>query len=74
MFPMMGSRGGPGGDGATLRELRDLAVIKIRKHDTIKQKRRNRASPEMISIIFFSTNIFFEIRESFKSYLNNLKY
>ncbi|KAF2604239.1 hypothetical protein F2Q70_00028868 [Brassica cretica] len=51
MFPMMGNRGGPGGSFAAPRELlRDLTVVKIRKHDKIKQKKRSRACPEMMSI------------------------
>jgi len=50
---MMGSRGGPGGDGTTLRELRGLVVVKkIMKNDKTKQNRGNKACSKMISIIF----------------------
>lgn len=51
---MIGNRGGPGGSVAARPELRrDLGVMKIRKHDKIKQKRRNRAFPKMMSICTF---------------------
>ena len=55
---MIGSRGGPGGVAAASKDfLLDLVVQMIRKHDKIKQKRRNRACPKMNSILFFSNDI-----------------
>ena len=49
----------PGGVAAASKDfLLDLVVQMIRKHDKIKQKRRNRACPKMNSILFSQT-IFF---------------
>lgn len=55
MFPIMGSRGGPGGVAAAVRDfLRlDLVVEMIKKHDKIKQPKRSRVFPNMMSIYFF---------------------
>lgn len=55
MFPMMGSRGGPGGVAAAVRDFlrMDLVVEMIKKHDKIKQTKRNRVFPNSMSIYFF---------------------
>lgn len=51
MFPMNGNRGGPGGSVAVRQDLSwNLAVMKTSKHDVIKQKSKNVAFSEVISI------------------------
>ena len=69
MFPIRGSRGGPGGVAAIGRGfLLDLGVEMIKKHDKIKQTKRKRVFSTMMSI-FFSRNIFVKMLYQASRYL-----